>query len=258
MKSLLDGIAGAAAKAGAVLMEGLSSGVQVTAKDGLELLTAADLKSQDLLREELGRLIPEAGFAGEEGACALPAPPFWLVDPLDGTTNYAHGYPVFAVSIALVDDDGVSAGCVHDPSRGETFLACRGGGSTLNGCGVRTSSVSSLRDALLATGFPYTRTPDSLGFDIAPLMHFLGRARGIRRSGSAALDLSYVACGRLDGYWEQSLRPWDMAAGALLVREAGGVCLGWDLSEWTIRSTGAVACPSSMRDAMVEGVSPGG
>lgn len=254
-----------AEEAGRLLLERFEKPHRIEGKEGREFLTEADLESQDLIRERLASFSPDVLFVGEEGAGADEPDvlPRWLVDPLDGTANYEHGYPFFSVSIALVDREGVAAGCVHDPLRLESFVAARGCGAELHSADpgkaarvspVRVGRAMSLDESLLATGFPYGRTPEDLGFDIRPLLFFLGRARGIRRSGSAALDLCHVACGRLDGYWEEHLRPWDMAAGALIVKEAGGVVLGWGGGPWSTNSSGVVAAAPGIMEAMLAGL----
>jgi myo-inositol-1(or 4)-monophosphatase len=207
------------------------------------------MASERFLRETLHLLLPGSSFIGEESwDGTIPEPPFWVVDPLDGTNNYASSYPIFAVSIALVEDDEVSLGCVYDPVRRESFTAARGEGAKLNGQPVSASPAASLGDVLLATGFPYGRTPGDPGIDLGVLGHFLGYALGIRRGGSAALDLAYTACGRLGGFWEEHLNPWDMAAGVLLVREAGGRCAGYDLEPWSLLSGGVVAAGPALFD----------
>lgn len=254
----MDGMTGLicriAEEAGELLSDRFGRPHRIEGKEGREFLTEADLESQELIRARLADAFPGILFIGEEGVSDSPAPPCWLVDPLDGTANYAHGYPFFSVSIAFIDGDGVAAGCIHDPLRKETFWASRGRGAFLSGVRIRVSGATGLDEAILATGFPYTRTPDDLGFDVRPLLYHLGRARGIRRSGSAALDLSYVACGRLDGYWEEHLRPWDMAAGALIVMEAGGIVLGWGKGPWSISSGGVIAAAPGIMEVLLEGI----
>jgi myo-inositol-1(or 4)-monophosphatase len=159
----------------------------------------------------------EAGRVGPEGGAR-----WWWVDPLDGTTNFSHGFPHFAVSIASEDADGLRVGVVLEPLSGRCFSASRGGGAFLDGRRLSVSAVPDLDAALLATGFPYDRrtNPDN---NVHRVAHLIRRCQGIRRAGAAALDLAYVAAGWLDGYWEDRLKPWDLAAGALLVREAGGL-----------------------------------
>jgi len=232
-----------------VLARGVSGRAR---KAGHEVVTDADLQSEILLRKELSQLTPGVPVIGEEGNDPVGEPPYWLVDPLDGTTNFAHGYPVFSISAALYGTAGLETGCVHDPVRGETFVASRGEGAFLNGARISSSATSEIGQALLATGFPYARRPADLGFDLSPLLYFLGRAQGIRRSGSAALDLSYVACGRLDGYWEQHLRPWDMAAGALMLTEAGGRLTGIDGQPFDVRKGQLMASNGPLHERLLE------
>jgi len=251
-------LAAICSEAGDLLLRRLMEKPAATRKAGHELVTSADLESEALLRQRLEEMLPGIPTVGEEADDPIPEAPFWLVDPLDGTTNFAHGYPAFAVSVALQDREGPEMGCVRDPSRGETFLALRGSGATLNGAPVRCSKASALDDALLATGFPYSRTPRDLGFDIAPLICFLGLAGGIRRSGSAALDLCGVACGRLDGFWEQHLRPWDMAAGALMVAEAGGIVEDYRGGPWTPLAGGVLAAAAGIARSMRAAIGNGG
>jgi len=256
-----------AEEAGRLLVEKLDKPHSIEGKEGREFLTEADLESQALIRERLASFYPEVLFVGEEddgtGNDGRDGRAYWLVDPLDGTANYEHGYPFFSVSIAFVDREGVAAGCVHDPIRLESFVASRGRGAELHSTNpggaagvspVRVGRAGSLEESLLATGFPYRRTPEDLGFDIRPLLYFLGRARGIRRAGSAALDLCHVACGRLDGFWEEHLRPWDMAAGVLIVQEAGGIVLGWGKMTWSTDSSGVVAAAPGIMEEMLAGI----
>ena len=186
-----------------------------------DLVTDADRASEALILEVLKREVPEHAVLAEEQGAVGQADLTWLVDPLDGTTNYAHGVPHFCVTVALQGPDGLRVGATYDPLRDELFSAARGQGATLNGKPLHASRVSQVRAAVLATGFPYSLTerPE------LPLGLFARVAReseGIRRMGSAALDFAYVASGRLDGFFELGLKPWDTAAGALLVSEAGG------------------------------------
>ena len=181
----------------------------------------------------------ETNWVGTEGRHR------WIIDPLDGTTNFAHSYPQFSVSIALECDGEVILGLVYDPLRGECFKAVKGEGATLNGNSIRTSAVKELDKALLATGFPYDQR-EKADFYLSFFKAFMTRSQGIRRNGSAALDLCYVACGRIDGFWELKLRPWDTSAGALIVEEAGGrlsELSGKKFSIWgeeTLASNGAI------------------
>ncbi|MCD4707335.1 MAG: inositol monophosphatase [Candidatus Sabulitectum sp.] len=238
----VDKVVKSAKEAGLILLSYREKGFSISSKDGMEFVTEADISSENYLREALTYILPEASFLGEESwDGTYPTTPCWVVDPLDGTNNYAMGIPFFCVSIALVDEDGVCLGCIHDPVHSETFTALREGGAYLNGKPIKVSSANKLRDAVVATGFPYTRTSKDLTFDLNVLTDFLGLARGIRRCGSAALDLAYTAAGRYGGFWEETLKPWDMAAGVLLVKEAGGKVTGFREKDWTLKS-GGVQC----------------
>jgi myo-inositol-1(or 4)-monophosphatase len=216
-----------AQEAGVLLFERLGHHNRVEHKGVVDLVTEADKASERLLVERLHALLPEASILAEEGSGSQRASGLrWIVDPLDGTTNYAHGYPVFSVSIALERDGGIVLGVVLDPTRNECFTALRGHGAFLNGKPIQVSATPDLDAALLVTGFPYdVRTTER--DNLIPFRRFLKTAQAIRRGGSAALDLCYVACGRFDGYWEESLSPWDIAAGVLIVQEAKGRVTGY-------------------------------
>lgn len=222
--------------AGSKLREFLAQGVATEYKGDVDLVTVADRTVEAYLREALHLAFPSHGVYGEEGTRdRLDAEYRWYIDPLDGTTNFAHGFPHFCVSMGLehrpaglaVDHDGpIIAGIVYDPMRDEMFTAERGAGATLNGNPIHVSSVPELGEALVATGFPSRKRNQN------PNIHFYQeftlRSHGVRRAGSAALDLAYTACGRFDAYWEFNLNPWDTAAGFLLVEEAGGMVTGFD------------------------------
>ena len=187
-----------------------------------DLVSYVDKTSEKMIIESLQKLIPDAGFIAEEGTLDIKGERFnWIIDPLDGTTNYIHGIPIYSVSIALVDQNELACGVVYEVGHDECFYASKGGGAFLNGKPIRVSTRSDIHESLLATGFPYS---DFSRMD--SYMEFfkwaMTNSRGIRRLGSAAADLAYVACGRFDAFWEYSLKPWDVAAGALLVIEAGG------------------------------------
>ena len=219
-----------ALEAGARLREFLAQGVETEYKGDVDLVTVADRTVERLIRERLAEAFPEHGIYGEEGTRERMGGEFrWYVDPLDGTTNFAHGFPQFCVSMGLEqraaemtpEQDGtLVAGVIYDPMRDELFSAERGQGARLNGRPMRVSKIPDLAEALLSTGFPSRKRHAS------PNVHFYQeftlRSHGVRRAGSAALDLAYVACGRLEAFWEFNLNPWDTAAGILLVEEAGG------------------------------------
>lgn len=200
---------------------------RVSRKGAVDLVTDTDHAVEALVGERLRAAFPGHVLVAEEasasGAVRPPADRWaWYLDPLDGTTNFAHGHPQFAVSLALARGDELALGIVCDPLRGETFAARRGHGATLNGAPLRVSAVAALDDALLATGTPYDRR-ERADLYLGVIRAFMLRSQGIRRAGSAALDLCWLASGRFDGYWEWRLGPWDTAAGALIVREAGGL-----------------------------------
>ena len=221
MTSELEVALSAARRAGEVLRVGFGADHSITYKGEVDLVTEIDEEAERVIREELlgnfpayGVLAEEGGeFAGEEDAR-------WIVDPLDGTTNYAHGLSIFCVSIALEKAGEVVLGVVHDPMSEETFVAEQGRGATLNGDPIRVSETDELIRALIATGFPYDRA------EMPEALELFGRlaaaTRGMRRLGSTALDLCYVASGRLDGYYERGIWPWDLAAGSVILEEAGG------------------------------------
>ena len=219
-----------AREAGARLREFFAQGVKTEYKGDVDVVTIADRTVEKLIRTRLSEVFPDHGVYGEEGTRDRLEGEFrWYVDPLDGTTNFAHGFPQFCVSMGLEqrpgtlkpeEDGNLIAGVIYDPLRDELFSAERGKGAFLNGKPIRTSPISKLAEALLATGFPSRKRHAS------PNIHFYQeftlRSHGVRRAGSAALDLAYVAAGRLEGFWEFNLNPWDTAAGILLVEEAGG------------------------------------
>jgi myo-inositol-1(or 4)-monophosphatase len=214
-----------AREAGALLRDRFGRPHDVRFKGTVDLVTEADKGAEALIAARLRAAFPHHRLLGEEGArgaerAGEPSPYGWIVDPLDGTTNYAHGLPHFAVSIALERDGVPFVGVVYDPIRDELFAAERGRGATRNGEPIRVSTVDALLASLLATGFSYDLA--ERGRQAAVWRALIDRVQGIRQTGSAALNLAYVAAGRLDGYWERPLQPWDVAAGALLVAEAGG------------------------------------
>ena len=226
----------------AILLKALAAGsrvlknkflsVSVRYKGRVNLVTEADLLSQKAILSVIERLAPLHDYQAEEDAVRDTGSPFrWVIDPLDGTTNYAHGYPASCVSIALLFKDKPILAGIEDPFRGERFIAEKGKGSFLNGKKIMVSGVQSLRESLLITGFAYDRHRHS-HFYVERLRKFLLASHDIRRSGSAALDLAWISCGRADGFWEFRLNPWDVAAGWLLVEEAGGRVTDFSGRRW--------------------------
>lgn len=219
MDSFLDTAIEIAWEAGQILMA--HRGVSFELKGDYDLVTAADRASEQLVVKRLQERYPDHGIVAEEGGRAeMNAELRWYVDPLDGTTNFAHGYPLWNVTLALARRGEVIAGVVYDPLNRELFAAERGAGARLNGAPIRVSSAQTLNDSLVSTGFPSRKRSENVNihfyYQLAMLTH------GVRRGGSAAIDLAYTACGRLEAFWEFGLNPWDMAAGTLLVEEAGG------------------------------------
>jgi myo-inositol-1(or 4)-monophosphatase len=240
---------GIARQAGALLRGFYERGVATEYKGDVDLVTEADRASEQLIVSRLHAAFPTHGIYGEEGTRdRLESEYRWYVDPLDGTTNFAHGFPAFCVVLGLEhrppglapDADGeIVAGVVYDPLRDEMFVAELGRGAWLNGRQIKVSKIATLAESLTATGFPSQKRHRS------PNVHFYHeitlRSHGVRRAGSAALDLAYVACGRIDGYWEFNLNPWDTSAGVLLVQEAGGTISHFDGGKFTLDSREVLA-----------------
>lgn len=219
-------------RAGEIQLAGQASGFRVSKKGTIDLVTEIDLECERMCRAVLAERFPDHDILAEELGSATDAQPRsryrWVFDPLDGTTNYAHGLPIYCASLGLEIDGRREAAAIYDPSRKELFTAERGEGAYLNGQRLAVSETPVLLDSLLVTGFPYDMHKQS-GGDLVDLFGaFLSRARAVRRLGSAALDLCYVAAGRFEAFWEQYLHPWDVAAGALIVEEAGGRVTGMD------------------------------
>jgi myo-inositol-1(or 4)-monophosphatase len=213
----------AVVRAGDLQMAQFGGDFKIDKKGTIDLVTEVDMAVERMFRALVAERFPDHQVLAEElgGAALAPAGPCWVFDPIDGTTNFAHGLPIFCSSLALEINGVAEVAAVYDPTRKELFTAERGGGAFLNGAPLRVSSATLLVDAMLVTGFPYdihSRVDEIVGLFGA----FIGQARAVRRLGSAAIDLCYVAAGRLDGFWELDLKPWDIAGGALIVAEAGG------------------------------------
>lgn len=220
---MLDLAIRAAREAGAIIQEFAARRFEITHKGRINLVTEADLASEKHIKQLISSTYPDHRILAEESGVShhSEAEYTWIIDPLDGTTNFAHGLPCYAVSIGLERKGEVIAGVIYDPTRDDMFAAERGAGASLNGKPIRVSEITDLEKALLVTGFPYD-VRERMDFFIPGWRTFLSRAQSVRRLGAAAIDLAYVACGRLDGFWEWGLNPWDCAAGWLLVEEAGG------------------------------------
>ena len=239
-------------RAGTIQMAHLGTDLHVVKKGTIDLVTEVDLAVERTFREMIASRFPDHQVVAEElgGVEPVRARHCWIFDPLDGTSNYAHGLPIFCSSLALEIDGEVVVAAVYDPSRRELFTATRGGGAFLNGAPLSVSTAGELIDALLVTGFSYgvhERRRSLVNLFEA----FLGEAQAVRRLGSAALDLCYVAAGRFEGFWEQHLKPWDTAAGALLVTEAGGRVTGLDGRAFDARHGHLVASNGVVHDAML-------
>jgi myo-inositol-1(or 4)-monophosphatase len=240
-------------EAGEVLLSRFRKQLTVVHKGAIDLVTEADLAAEELIIRRLVAAFPGHRFLAEEGHAGgnAPGPHTWVIDPLDGTTNYAHGLPFFAVSVGLEIQGDVVWGMVYNPCLNEIFTARRGEGTFLNGQPIRVSSAGRLGQGLLATGFPYDiRTSRNTNLDY--FAGFAVRSLAIRRFGSAALDLCYVAAGRFDGFWELSLHPWDCAAGYLMVREAGGRVTDFHGRPGSIYDRECVASNSLIHGQMLE------
>lgn len=241
MQSFKDTAVDAAKKAGSLLKENLGKVHAIEMKGAVDIVTEMDRLAEDLIINELKSAFSDCGILTEESIEHRSLSSYrWIIDPLDGTTNYAHGYPVFCVSIALEKDGDVIFGVVYSPMLNELFTAERGNGAYLNDKRIYVSRVNDLNSSLLATGFPYdVRT--SQNNNINHFANFAVRAQAIRRAGSAALDLCYIACGRFDGFWELKLKPWDVAAGGLIIQEAGGELSDFKGSPFSIFSQETLA-----------------
>jgi myo-inositol-1(or 4)-monophosphatase len=250
-EAFLETAKSAAREAGRVLGENYGKRGEIMYKGAVDLVTRFDRLAQDMIFRRLSEAFPAHGFLAEEGLSRTSASEFrWIFDPLDGTTNFAHTFPVFCVSIALQQAGSTVLGVVYDPTRDELFEAVRGHGARLNGRPVAVSQVDDLGKSLLATGFPYdVRTSGEN--NVREFCEFIVRAQAVRRCGSAALDLCYVACGRFDGFWELKLKPWDVAAGALIAEEAGGTVSDFEGGPFDLFAGKALASNGLIHEEMM-------
>lgn len=241
----------AAERAGRYIAGRWNGVVQVEFKGEVDLVSDVDRAAESIVLETISRAFPADRIIAEEGGeVGGVGQRSWHVDPLDGTTNFSHGVPHFAVSVALVDAEGTAVGVVHDPLRRWTFSARRGGGAWFDGRRLAVSGTDRLDRALLATGFPYDRRTSQRN-NVPELAHLIRRCQGVRRMGAAALDLAYVAAGWYDGYWESKLKSWDLAAGRLLVEEAGGATSGYDGGPARLEQGEMIASNGQIHDALV-------
>ena len=243
----------AVVRAGEIQMARFGRAMRVDKKGAIDLVTEVDLEVERMFRQLAAERFPDHQVLAEEmgGGASIPPGPCWVFDPIDGTTNYAHGLPIFCASLALEIDGIAEVGAIYDPNRQELFTAERGGGAFLNGRPLRVSSAGALLDAMLVTGFPYDvhqRVEEIVGL----FGEFVGQARAVRRLGSAAIDLCYVAAGRLDGFWEPDLKPWDVAAGALIVTEAGGRVTNMDGAPFSSRAGAVLATNGLIHQPMLD------
>jgi len=242
--------------AGRILIDRLGRALQVSNKGDIDLVTEADLASEKLIIERIRSHYPRHAILAEESGASDGVTTLsgesewkWIIDPLDGTTNYAHGYPCFCVSIAVERAGTIDIGVIYDPLRDEIFAAERGQGATLNERRIRVSGVEHLNGAMMCTGFPYDvrQRPEFARH----FTNFTMRVQAVRRDGSAALDLACVACGRFDGFWEDGLNPWDVAAGVLLIEEAGGRVSDFRGAPFDIYTPKVLASNGLVHDAMM-------
>jgi myo-inositol-1(or 4)-monophosphatase len=257
LKDICKEIEKAAIETGRFIMkESKSFDVTRTERKGLnDFVSYVDKGAEKMLVERLGRLLPEAGFNAEEGTSTKKGEKYnWVIDPLDGTTNFVHGIHPYAISIALMEEEEIIAGVVYEAGGNETFIAWKDGGAWLNGRRIYVSAATKLADSLVATGFPYS---DFTHLDkyMECLTHFCKHSQGIRRLGSAAIDLAYVACGRFEAFYEYGLHPWDVAAGILLVREAGGRVSDFSGTESNLSGEEIIASTNHVYQEMLENVS---
>src|SRR5690348_11945311 len=238
-----------ALEAGGILVSEFDHPAKISYKGEVDLVTQADRLSEAAIVDRLRRYFPTHAIVAEEGSGQKgEARHRWIIDPLDGTTNYAHGYPCFCVSIALEHLGVLEIGVIYDPVRDEMFAAERGKGATLNSRTIRVSEIDELNRAMVCTGFPYNvRERPDFARDFA---NFTMSAQAVRRDGSAAIDLAYVACGRFDGFWEDGLAPWDTAAGLVLIQEARGRVTNFDDEPLDIYTLKVLASNGLMHDAM--------
>jgi myo-inositol-1(or 4)-monophosphatase len=243
----------AVVRAGDVMMSQFGGAFRVDKKGAIDLVTEVDVAIEKMFRALIAERFPDHAILAEElgGSPSIPAGPCWVFDPIDGTTNFAHGVPIFCASVALEVGGDPRIGAVYDPTRKELFTAERGKGAFLNGRRIEVSQAATLVDAMLVTGFPYD-VHDRVEEIVGLFGRFVGKARAVRRLGSAAIDLCYVAAGRMDGFWESDLKPWDIAGGSLIVMEAGGTVTNMAGEPFSSRGRHVLASNGKIHEAMLE------
>lgn len=245
-----------ARKSGTLLKEKFHLTHEIHYKGEIDIVTEVDKMSEDLMIEAIRKTFPDHGILSEESPeISVPGTTRWIIDPLDGTTNYAHGFPVFCVSIALEIDGQITLGVIYDPLRDEMFSAVRGEGALLNGRTLAVSGITDISKSLLATGFPYD-IRESRENNLNYFNRMAVNVQAIRRAGAAALDLAYLAAGRFDGFWELKLKPWDTAAGCLMVEEAGGNISDLSGGNWDITSPNLLASNGLIHQTMKSILNP--
>lgn len=243
----------AVVRAGALQLEKFGGELKIDKKGTIDLVTEVDIAVEQMFRALIAERFPDHAVLAEEmgGLPEAPHGPCWVFDPVDGTTNFAHGIPIFCATVALEIDGIAEVAAVFDPTRQELFTAQRGVGAFLNGRRLRVSDTTALVDAVVVTGFPYDvhRRVDEI---VGLFGEFVGHSRAVRRLGSAAIDLCYVAAGRMDGFWESDLKPWDIAGGALIVAEAGGLVTNMDGSGFSSRVGHILATNGHLHEPMLD------
>ncbi len=257
MHPMLNIAVRAARRAGSIINRASLGGadLQVRAKQVNDFVTQVDRAAEQAVIETIRKAYPDHALLAEESGASGEAEYQWIVDPLDGTTNFIHGFPQYAVSVALCHRGALAHGVVYDPARNELFTASKGGGAFLNDRRIRVSKCTKLQDALVGTGFPFKEL-ERVDLYLKQLRILMASTSGIRRAGAAALDLAYVACGRLDAFWEMGLSAWDMAAGALLIQEAGGLVGGMRGEQDYMESGDICAATPKLFPALLEALSP--
>jgi myo-inositol-1(or 4)-monophosphatase len=251
VREFADKAAAIAREAGSVISRLAERKIGFELKGTHDLVTEADRASEHLIVERLQQHFPSHAVVAEEGSALAGSSEYrWYVDPLDGTTNFAHGFPVYNVTLGLERAGELIAGVIYDPTRDELFIAEKGAGAFLNGERLHVTKTDRLENSLCATGFPSRKRHQNINVHF--YYQFAMQTHGVRRAGAAAIDLAYVACGRLDFFWEFSLNPWDMAAGVLLVREAGGTCSGMKGEPFDLRGPNVLATNSALHQPVLD------